>query len=673
MKKTVIAFLGQPNSGKSTLFNALTGSHQHVGNWPGKTVEQKEGYFTYGKRDYTVVDLPGSYSLSANSEEEIVTRDYIAGGNADLVCVLADAAQLERSLFMLTDFTGINVPAILLLNMMDVAGQQGKSIDAVKIGERLGIPVIPFVASNTKQYSGFYEAVETAVKNGSTIKTEGLAALYEEIEGYSKIRALIPLNGIDLCSPLWLAAKVLEGDEHIKDEVMEILPEEKRKELAALLGGKGNLLTGDCKFRFIAGILDGAVQRPEKKDAVLSRFDRVVTSNVGGKLIAFFIVVVGLFFAIIPQGIVTELAVMIPVHLTSPVSAFLLGLGVSPFLTELVVGGVFNSLVFALSMAGFVFGITLVFSLLEDIGYMARVSFVFDGVMSKLGLQGKAVMPCFVSLGCTIGGVAGTRVIDTWGQRMLTMAVLWAVPCAAVLSIVPVLAAIFFGRGSAIVMVGIFAVMVFHMMITAKVFGRQLAPEKDRTGMIMELPPYHKPKWGMLFKITALRAADIFWRAFKVIFVVTVVFFCLTYTADGNVANSVIYKIGLFIEPVTRFFGLGWQTFMAFIAAAFAKEAVLGVINALYMGSGGSIFDSAIAKSTEIHENLADVLAASISKPEALAFIFAVSFTVPCVMAMAATYSENRSLKWTLKIAGYYVGVALILSFVIFHLASLIW
>jgi ferrous iron transport protein B len=316
------------------------------------------------------------------------------------------------------------------------------------------------------------------------------------------------------------------------------------------------------------------------------------------------------------------------------------------------------------------FGITFVFGLLEDVGYMARVSFVFDGVMSKLGLQGKAIMPFFVSLGCTIGGAAGTRVIDTWGQRVLAMALLWAVPCAAILSIVPVLANIFFGWGTLFVMLGIFAVMVLHMMITAKVFGKTLVNEKDRTGMIMELPPYHKPKWGLLFKTTILRAKDIFLRAFRVIFVITVLFFCLTWTADGNVENSVIYKAGSFIEPVTRFFGLGWQLFMAFIAAAFAKEAVLGVLNALYMGSGG-VFESTFSKSAETAENFGAVITEAISKPEALAFIFAVSFTVPCVMAMASTYSENHSLKWTLRIAGYYVATALLLSLVIFRVSSL--
>jgi ferrous iron transport protein B len=605
----VIALLGQPNSGKSTLFNTLTGGRQRVGNWPGKTVEKKEGRFQHSGRQYLAVDLPGSYSLSADSEEEIVTRDYIASGEADIVCVLVDASQLERSLYMLADFASFETPAILLLNMMDVANGKGIVVDTKLLEKRLGIPVVPFVASKPKDYDVFYSALEKA---GAVIK----------------------------------APPVLD---HKESDV---------------------LAAADTRFKWIEALLDGAVRKTKGSAATFSRFDRIATSNVRGKLLATGIGILGLVAAMIPFGIVGAIAPMLASLVGPPVTAFLQSTGLGPFWTSLIVSGILNTFVFAATMAGFVFGITLVFGLLENIGYMARVAYVFDGVMSKLGLQGKAIMSFFVSLGCTIAGAAGTRVIDTWGQRVLAMALLWAVPCAAILSVVPVLANIFFGWGTPFVMLGIFAVMILHMMITSKVFGKSLVSKKNRTGMIMELPPYHKPKWGLLFKTTAVRSGDIFLRAFRVILVVTIIFFCLTWTADGNVENSVIYKVGSFIEPVTNFFGLSWQLFMAFIAAAFAKEAVLGVLNALYMGGGG-IFESAFSKSTETATNFGAVINEAVSQPEALAFIFAVSFTVPCVMAVASTYSENHSLKWTLKIAGYYMGTALLLSFVIFHVSSL--
>jgi ferrous iron transport protein B len=495
--------------------------------------------------------------------------------------------------------------------MMDVAKDKGIAVDAKLLEERLGIPVVPFVASNPKSYGAFYAALENA---GAVIKTP--PALPD------------PAKASDV------------------------------------------LAAADIKFKWIETLIDGAVKKTKESAAAFSRFDRVATGRISGKLLAIGIGILGFIVATIPYLVISEAAKPLPFLLSPPIAAFLQSVGLGSFLTSLVVGSVLNTFVFAIGMAVFVFCITFVFSLLENVGYMARVSFVFDGVMSKLGLQGKAIMPFFISLGCTIPGAAGTRVIDTWGQRVLAMALLWAVPCAAILSVVPVVSSIFFGGGTLFVMLGIFAVMALHMMLTAKIFGRSLVPEKDRTGMIMELPPYHKPKWGLLFKTTILRAADIFLRAFRVIFVVTVIFFCLTWTVDGNVANSVIYKVGHFIEPVTRFFGLGWQLFMAFIAAAFAKEAVLGVINALYMGSGG-VFEAAFSKSTETAANLGEVIAGAVSKPEALAFIFAVTFTVPCVMAMAATYTESHSLKWTLRIAGYYMTTALLISLVMFRVSSL--
>ncbi|MDR1533112.1 MAG: ferrous iron transport protein B [Clostridiales bacterium] len=614
----VIALLGQPNSGKSTLFNTLTGGRQHVGNWPGKTVEKKDGAFKHKGRQYIAADLPGSYSLSAGSEEEIVTRDYIAGGDADVVCILADASQLERSLYMLADFAPLNVPAILLLNMMDVAKEKGIAVDAKLLEERLGIPVVPFVASDPKSYGAFYDALENA---GTVIRTP---PVFPETAASS-------------------TGKPAEPDV---------------------------LAVADIKFKWIETLLEGAVKKTKESAAAFSRFDRIATSNISGKLLAIAIGIVGLIAAMIPFFAIGGAATLLPSLLGPPAAAFLQNLGLGAFLTSLVVGSVLNTFVFAIGMAAFVFGITFVFGLLEDVGYMARVSFVFDGVMSKLGLQGKAIMPFFVSLGCTIGGTAGTRVIDTWGQRVLAMALLWAVPCAAILSVIPILANIFFGWGTLFVMLGVFAVMALHIMITAKVFGRSLVPEKERIGMIMELPPYHKPKWGLIFKAMLLRSKDIFLRAYKVVFVITVLFFCLTWTADGNAENSVIYKAGHLIDPVARFFGLSWQLFMAFIAAAFAKEAVLGVLSALYLGSG-NIFESAVSKSTETAANFGAVLAEAVSKPEALAFIFAVSFTVPCVSALVSTYLENHSLKWTLRIAGYYVATALLLSLVVFRVSSL--
>ena len=211
-RKICIALLGQPNSGKSTLFNALTGLHQHVGNWPGKTVEKKEGSFSYNGRDYELADLPGSYSLSANSDEEVITRDFIASGQADLVCILTDSSQLERSLFMVADYAGITVPCLLLLNMADISASRGKRIDAARIEKKLGVPTILFSANDKKAYAPFYKALERAVEEKKVLNASGLAARYAKIEGYTEIQQRMPGDLIPGCSSMWLAAKALEND-----------------------------------------------------------------------------------------------------------------------------------------------------------------------------------------------------------------------------------------------------------------------------------------------------------------------------------------------------------------------------------------------------------------------------------------------------------------------------
>lgn len=259
MAQQTIALLGQPNSGKSTLFNLLTGSHQHVGNWPGKTVEQKEGVFVHNGVEYRVADLPGSYSLSANSDEEVVTRDHIASGKAGLVVVLADAAQLERSLYMLADLAGITVPVLLVLNMMDVARAQGRTIDAAALEQRLGIPVLPFVAADKKQYGAFYTAVEGCFRQPRTLDTAALEALYRAALGepYARLLAHLPPNGIGPYSPMWLAVKCLEQDKVVQARVRDALPG-RAPDLDAL--PDEGLKTGDCKFQWIGQLLAACVQ-----------------------------------------------------------------------------------------------------------------------------------------------------------------------------------------------------------------------------------------------------------------------------------------------------------------------------------------------------------------------------------------------------------------------------
>ena len=662
-----IALLGQPNSGKSTVFNTLTGAHQHVGNWPGKTVEKVEGEFTRNGVKYLVADLPGTYSLSANSDEEIVTRDYIASGGAELTCILADASQLERSLFMLADYAGINTPAMLVLTMTDVSKAQGKSVDAEKLSQKLGIPVVSMVAPDKKSYGSFYQALEESMKAPKRLSANALTALYEsggQKAAYEKALSLVPADGIDQYSPAWLAAKLLEGDSVVAHKVSAVSDKEAVK---AFLAGNpdGSLYTSDCKFAWIENILSGVVTKTKKDSQLLTRFDRAAISKRWGKAIAIGIVLLGIILSMVVAAPIMTVGGQIPTLLYPLVES----IGLPAWLTSFINGTIVTALGWVFSMAGFVFGINLVFGLLEEVGYMARVSYVFDNTMNKLGLQGKSIMPMLVSFGCTIGGAAGTRVIDSYGQRILTIALAWAVPCGATFAVIPALASsIFGGMGAIGVMLLIFAIMFLHIMITAKIFGRKLSPVEDRTGLIMELPPYHKPRWGSLLRTTVVRACDVFKKAFVVVVVVAAVFWALAYSGSGDMTGSVLYKFGKAIEPVTKFFGMGWQTFLAFVSSMISKEAVLGVTSVLFTGAG-SIWEAMATGAADA--NIGQIIAASISKPEALAFILAVNFNVPCLMALNATLHETHSAKWTVRIALYYIATALIISCLTYHIAGL--
>lgn len=535
-KETVIALLGQPNSGKSTLFNALTGLRQRVGNWPGKTVEKRDGSFTHNGRDYLVVDLPGSYSLSANSDEEVITRDFIVSGNADVVCILAGSSQLERSLYMLADYAGIEVPCFLVLNMKDVAEEQGKKIDPKVIEEKLGIPVILFSAPDTKNYDIFYDALIRAVDQKTCLMAPNLIEKIKPIEGEDDNQRVIRV--------------------------------------------------GEAKFAWIDSLLDGAVTS-KPQSVSLSKLDRIYTHPVWGKPAVVGTIILGLLASFIPALPLMGIGSLIGA-LPAPLEVALVNNGCPAFIAAVLTDVLLRGVGFIVQMLGFVFGVTLIFGLLEEVGVMARISYVFDNTMAKLGLQGKSVMPFLVSFGCTMGGAAGARVIDNWGQKVLTIALAWAVPCGAAWAIIPMLSTVFFGAWMPVVII------------------------------------------------------------------------------------AILYKVGHVIEPVTKLFGMSWQTFMAFIASSLGKEGAIGVLTTIFTGSGG-LSISTLMGGAGRPENLNEILTSNIAKPEALALIFAMTFNMPCIVALAATYQETHSAKWTARIAIYYTVTALVIAGIAYRIGLLIW
>ena len=607
-----IALLGQPNSGKSTIYNNLTGSRQHVGNWAGKTVEKNEGSYTFDGVKYSVTDLPGSYGLSGNSDEEIITTDFIRSGQSDLTVVLVDASQLERSMFMLAEFARLEKPAVLVLNMMDVAQGMGKKVDADALAKKLGIPVLPFNATDTKDYDKLKKLIASELKAPHRLTVAPPAA-------QSGVKADSQANFA------WVDA--LLGD--VTD-------------------------SGSTAYK-------------------MSKFDRLMTRPVLGKIICIGVVLLAFLVAMIIMIPFMGVGEMIPGLLHDPVDKLLTGWNVHPWLVSIFSTMIPNVLYFTISMASFVFGVNIVFGFLEEIGFLARAAYQFDGLLSKLGLQGKAICPMLMGFGCTIGGACGTRVMDNWGQRMLAMSIVWAIPCASIWSIIPVISGMFFTWWQTmLVCIGILLYVVVSMTIVSKVFSRKLAPAETRSGMIMELPPYHKAHWKHIIKEAFFKAWDIFKRALGTVTLVSILFYVLSFSKDGNVNNSLLYRVGTFIEPVTRFFGMGWQTFMAFVSGAFAKEAVLGTLNAVFMG-GNSLMEATFFAKTAKADTamLGSAMSAVIAPAEALAFMFAATFNIPCLMALSTTYKESHSLKWTAKVALFYICNALILSCIVYHIASI--
>jgi ferrous iron transport protein B len=651
-----IALLGQPNAGKSTLFNRLTGANQHVGNWPGKTVEKKTGSFTHNLVEYSITDLPGTYSLSANSVEEILTRDFIDSEETDLIVVMTDASQLERSMYMLADCVGVNCPVMLVVNMMDVAAKQGKYIDIDQLQKNLQIPVVGMSASNANDYDNFLSTLESAREK---IPSSEMSALFLAKFGLDYNRLCLQCNCYNSSkfSDLWLAAKIMEND----------------KEIINLTGYKGKCLdrpqvvdVGKCKFKWIEAVLNGVVTVDSHIKPELSSFDRLATHHIWGKPIAISLLIFGL---------IASFLIAIPwMHFCGwlpQVFIESLGADMSEVITSTRLLSLINTLLMAvgtsLGMVGFIGSSALVFGLMEDVGYMARVAYVFDNAMSKIHLHGKSIMAFMMSFGCSAGGSVSTRVIDSYGQRVLTMALAWLVPCAATWGVIAVFGFAFFGLQTVLIIIILLICSFLMIFIVVKLFAPGLVSDKKNSGLLMELPPYHKPKWGSLFRFVYVRMGGFVRRVFTFILSVSAVFWALAYSSDGNIENSLIYKFGSFIEPVTMWFGLRWQTFVAFIGSMMGKEASLGVLSSVFGAS------TLVPGQGAVNPDLASSMRLVLTKAEALAFIFAFWFNIPCFVAVLAVKEETRSWKWTLRMILMYIGIALIMAGLAYWTGRLIW
>lgn len=602
----MVAIAGNPNCGKTTLFNGLTGGNQMIGNWPGVTVEKKEGSFRYRDTAVHVVDLPGIYSLSAYSEDEQVARGYLLSGRADLVINILDATNLERNLYLTTQLLEMKIPLVIVLNMMDLARKKNLEIDVSHMEAHLGCPVIPISAIRREDITGVKEALSQALESPRVSGTR--VAYSNEIE--EAIAKLTPslgeissLLGID---ERWTAVKIIENDRWVIDKVLgkgaltgEMIGKI-QGDMEKLLGEPSDTLVADYRYGFTHGIVRDVVRRGKERRSLTERIDRIVlsrvlgvpifigvmyvmffiTMNVGGAFIDFF---EGFFATIFVDGF----------------GVFLNRTGAPPWVVTVLAGGVGGGVRTMGAFVPIIFTMFFMLSLLEDSGYMARAAFVMDRFMRWIGLPGKAFVPLLVGFGCTVPAIMATRTLENHRDRILTVFITPFMSCGARFPVYALFAAAFFPRGANLIVFSLYIVGIVLAILTGLLLKGTLF-RGEPTPFVMELPPYHSPRfrhimyhsWNRL-KLFMLRAR---------VLIPMIMFLSLLNSAgmDGTFGNensekSVLSRIGKIITPVFSPIGIereNWPASVALFTGIFAKEAVVGTLNALYSQVDMAVIDN---------------------------------------------------------------------------------
>jgi ferrous iron transport protein B len=666
-KRTVlVALAGQPNVGKSTLFNLLTGLNQHVGNWPGKTVERKEGTLTFNGTTYQLVDLPGTYSLTANSAEEIVAREFIIRDRPDVVVALVDAAILERSLYLVAELVSLPAPVVVGLNMIDVAQQEGVHVEPEVLAAALGVPVVPMVATKNV---GVRELVETVDRVASgeipcAPKPPQIRADHREV--LDEIERLIAG-----CVPPpyprdWIALKLLEGDREITKMMQACLPEERWEAVHDVLRAHDDALVAVAsgRYEWIGRMVRAAVTRPRPGQIGLTeRLDRWATHPLWGLLILAGIM--GLIFGL-TYAVGWPLLNLLDTYVVG-VLADLAGAGLAgtpAWLSGLVVDGIIGGVGAVLTFLPILVIFFAVMGMLEDVGYMARAAYVMDGFMHLMGLHGKSFLPLFLGFGCNVPAVLGSRVIESRRARLLTILLAPLIPCTARMTIVAFLAPAFFGSAATLVSWGLVLLALVVLALSGVVINKTIF-RGQRAAFIMELPLYHLPNWRTIGLLVWQRSAEFLRKAGTVILPVSVVVWALSVLPGGSVETSYLAQVGRWLEPVGRLMGLDWRLIVALLTSFIAKENAIASLGVLF----GS--DSLTAGGAGEGAGLAEVLAATFPASTALAFLAVQMLFVPCVATVAVVKQETGSWRWTLFNLGFLLLVSLIAGAGVFWLAKL--
>ena len=667
----IFALVGNQNCGKTTLFNALTGSNQHVGNFPGVTVDQKMGEIKDGKSG-SVVDLPGIYSLRPYTQEEIVTRDFILNEKPDGIINIIDATNIERNLYLTLQLLELRVPMVLALNMMDEVHANGGTIDVRELSRCLGIPVVPISAAKGE---GVSELLDQAVH---TARGKTLPKVYDFCAPDSPVHRcihavvhMIQDHADKAGIPARFAAtKLIEGDEGI---LRQLQLDQNEKELlehciVQMENERGldrNAALADMRYSFIESVVEICVVKcHESKEHRRSvRMDKILTGKYTA-LPVFFGVMFLIFyltFNLIGQNLSDFLSLGID-KLTMLVDKGLTAYGINPVVHSLIVDGIFAGVGSVLSFLPIIVTLFFFLSILEDTGYMARVAFVMDRLLRKIGLSGRSFVPMLIGFGCTVPAIMATRTVSSDRDRKMTILLTPYMSCSAKIPIYAVFSAAFFPKYAAVVMIGLYVTGILLGILLALVL-KNTAFRGQPVPFVMELPNYRMPSARSVGLLLWEKARDFLERAFTVIFLATIIiWFLQTFDAKLNVvtdsADSLLAMVGQFISGIFKPLGFDdWRVATALISGFTAKEAVVSTLGVL-LGTNVAALGS--------------VLGSLFTPLSALSFLVFTLLYTPCVAAVAAIRRELRSFWKMLGVVILQCGVAWLAGMMVYRIGGLL-
>jgi ferrous iron transport protein B len=655
----LIALAGQPNMGKSTVFNLLTGLNQHVGNWPGKTVERREGNFIFAGREFRLVDLPGTYSLTANSPEEVVAREFILREQPDVVVAVVSAANLERSLYLVAELAALSAPLVVALNMMDVAAQEGLQIEPDVLEAALGVPVVPMTASRAAGIHDLLAIVQAVLSGQRELAPripEVRADHQDVLQGIeSHIAEHVPAP----YPSSWIALKLLEGDSEVTKMMSASLPPSAWESVQAILREHDDafLAVASGRYEWVGRMVRAAVTQPKIGQIGLTeRLDRWAAHPFWG--LAILAGILGLVFWV-TFALGAPLQDFLESRLVAPLAGLAEGWldGAPYWLRGMVVDGLIGGVGSVLTFLPILVIFFAAFALLEDVGYMARAAYVMDNLMHLMGLHGKSFLPLFLGFGCNVPAVMGTRVIDSWPARLLTILIAPLVPCTARMAVVAFIAPVFFGAQAIWVTWGLVLLSLLALVASGVLLNRVIF-KGERSAFIMEMPLYHIPNARTIGLLVWQRSLSFVRKAGTAILAMAMLVWALSFLPNGDLNTSFLARFGQFIEPVGRWMGFDWRLTVALITSFPAKENAIATLGVLFGNSPEA--------------GLADKLAASFSTATALSFLVVTMLFIPCMATVAVTKQETNSWRWTLLSVFLLLGLSVAAGSAVYRLALLL-